>query len=68
MDPCLPREWEAITARRWFRGSIYEIEINKPRGISKGVKRVLVDGEPVDGNVVHPHDDGGVHRVLVEMG
>ncbi|MBK5092288.1 MAG: hypothetical protein JJE48_02080 [Actinobacteria bacterium] len=68
MDPCLPTEWEAITARRWFRGSIYEIEIDKPKGISKGVKRVLVDGEPIDGNVVRPHGDGGVHRVLVEMG
>jgi len=68
MDPCLPTEWEAITARRWFRGSIYEIEIDKPKGISKGVKRILVDGEVIEGDVVFPHSDGEVHRVRVEMG
>lgn len=32
------------------------------------MNRVLVDGEPIEGNVVRPHGDGGVHRVLVEMG
>ena len=68
LDPCLPREWEAITARRWFRDSIYEIEIDKPKGISKGVKRIVVDGSPIEGNVVFPHGDGEVHRVRVEMG
>jgi len=29
---------------------------------------VLVDGEPIEGNVVHPHGDGEVHRIMVEMG
>ena len=47
---------------------VYEIEIDKPGGISKGVKRVLVDGEVIEGNVVFPHSDGEVHRVRVEMG
>ncbi len=67
IDPCLPSDWEAITARRWFRDAIYEIEIDKPRGVCKGVKRVVVDGEAVEGNVIAPHGDGEVHRVRVEM-
>jgi len=68
LDPCLPSDWEAITARRRFRDAIYEIEIDKPKGICTGVKRVLVDGEPIEGNIVQPHNDGSVHNVRVEMG
>ncbi|PKQ27720.1 MAG: hypothetical protein CVT63_06535 [Candidatus Anoxymicrobium japonicum] len=67
IDPCLPKEWEAITARRWFRDAIYEIEIDKPIGVCKGVKRVIVDGREIEGNVIPPHGDGEAHRVRVEM-
>lgn len=67
IDPCLPSEWEAITARRWFRDAVYEIEIDKPRGVSKGVKGITVDGRPIEGNVIPPHSDGEVHRVRVTM-
>ncbi len=67
IDPCLPKDWEAITARRSFRDAIYEIEIDKPKGICTGVKEVIVDGEPIEGNVIRPHSDGTVHRVHVEM-
>ena len=68
LDPCLPKSWREVSARRWFRGAIYEIDIDKPEGISKGVKRVIVDGAPIEGNIVAPHGDGGVHQVRVEMG
>ena len=68
IDPCLPSDWEAVDARRWFRGSVYSIEINKPRGICKGVKRLSVDGKPVEGTLVPAFDDGGTHSIVVEMG
>lgn len=68
IDPCLPAEWEALNARRGFRGDTYEIEIDKPKGICRGVRRVIVDGEPVEGNCIVPRGDGAVHRVRVEMG
>ncbi|MBU4240005.1 MAG: hypothetical protein KKE43_00720 [Actinobacteria bacterium] len=68
IDPCLPGDWEALAARRWFRGAIYEIAIDKPAGINKGVRKILVDGEPVEGNIIIPHADGLVHQVSVEMG
>jgi len=68
IDPCLPTEWEAITARRWFRGSIYEVEIDKPKGICKGVREITVDGALIAGNVIIPFTDGGVHNVRVQMG
>jgi cellobiose phosphorylase len=68
LDPCLPKDWEGITVRRDFRGAVYVIEIDKPKGICTGVKRVLLDGEPIEGNIVEPQSDGSVHNVRVEMG
>lgn len=68
LDPCLPKDWEAISARRWFRGAVYEVEIDKPKGISKGIKRITVDDKEIDTNIVFPHSDGEIHRVRIEMG
>lgn len=68
IDPCLPTEWEAVSVRRWFRNAIYEIEIDKPRGISKGVKQIIVDGKKIEENLIRPFSDGKVHRVEVKMG
>ena len=68
VDPCLPEEWTAVSARRRFRGDTYEVEINKPKGISKGVRRILVDGVEIDGNIVRPFGDGDLHAIRVEMG
>jgi len=68
IDPCLPTYWDAISARRWFRGAVYEIEIDKPKGICMGVKRLEVDGEELEGDVIPPHGDGKFHTVRVEMG
>jgi len=68
IDPCLPSAWEAVSLRRWFRDAIYEVEIDKPSGISKGVKQVTVDGKRIEGNLIKSFSDGKVHRVRVEMG
>ncbi|MDD5747744.1 MAG: hypothetical protein PHP64_01610, partial [Actinomycetota bacterium] len=68
IDPCLPTEWEALTLRRSFRGSTYEIEIDKPKGMSKGVKNLTLDGKTVEGKIIPPVSDGKVHHVRVEMG
>ena len=67
IDPCLPADWTALTARRQFRGCKYEIEIDKPKGICKGPLKVTVDGEEIEGNLVQPFDDGGMHTISLEM-
>lgn len=67
IDPCLPADWEAVSARRWFRGAIYEIEIDKEIGISKGAVDITVDGKPIEGNVITPHGDDTVHTVKVKV-
>jgi cellobiose phosphorylase len=51
IDPCLPPSWENVSITKMFRGTQYHIryENHGPR-----VKQILVDGKPIDGNILPP--------------
>ena len=68
VDPCIPKHWKKYFIRRPFRGATYDIEINNPKGVQKGVKEVYVDSRRIAGNLIAPHKDGRVHKVRVVMG
>jgi cellobiose phosphorylase len=65
IDPCIPRSWKGFTVRRRFRGNTYEIKIQNPSGLSKGVRELLVNGSPVAGNLIpfQKTDAGTVVRI-----
>jgi len=50
IDPCIPRDWPGFRVTRRFRGTVYEIAVSNPDGVSGGVRSLSVDGLPVDGN------------------
>jgi cellobiose phosphorylase len=64
VDPCIPQDWEGFTATRHFRGCTYEIEVHNPERVSRGVGSLMVDGNPIVGNVIPIFDDGKTHRVV----
>ena len=66
IDPCICSQWKEYTVKRRFRGSCYEITVQNPSGVCKGVASMTVDGQPVEGNVV-PHTPG-CHKVVVVLG
>lgn len=68
IDPCIPRHWKYLRIRRPFRGAVYDIEIKNPKGKSKGVDSVLVDGVLQEGNLIKPRPAGKTYRVEVVMG
>ncbi|MFA5038047.1 MAG: hypothetical protein WC732_00020 [Candidatus Omnitrophota bacterium] len=68
LDPCLPSSWKKCSIRRPFRGDVYDVEIENPKGVEKGVREVYVDGVRIDGNLVKPAGDGKTHQVRVVMG
>ena len=50
VQPCLPVEVPEFTVSRWARGSTYVIKVkNSGKG---GAPKLVVDGKPVDGNLV----------------
>ncbi len=66
IDPCLPKTAHNYTVTRRFRGAEYEIHVSNPKGVSKGVAKMTVDGTPVEGAVVPAQP--GKHIVEVIMG
>ena len=67
VDPSIPHEWDGFKATRQFRGATYNIAVENPNHVCKGVKSLTVDGKAVDGNVI-PAANGGVHEVVVTLG
>jgi cellobiose phosphorylase len=68
IDPCIPARWKGFKVSRVFRGETFNIEVRNPSGVMKGVRRVVMDGVEVVGQLLHPAGTGRTHNVLVEMG
>ena len=68
IDPCIPKRWDGFTVRRKFRGADYMISVSNPEKVSKGVKKLAVDGRVLSGNVVPLFKAGSAHKVEVIMG
>jgi len=66
IDPCVPKAWDGFTVERKCRGAVYRIAVKNLSHKGKGVTRILLDGKPIEGNVV-PYQAGGVHTVEVEI-
>ena len=54
--------------RRVWRGATYEIVVENPDHLEKGVKTMTVDGKPVSGNILSPVPAGSTVQVKVVMG
>lgn len=68
IDPCIPKAWDGFTVTRHFRGAVYEIEVKNPDHISKGVRKLIIDGKEFIGNILPVFNDGKVHKAEVIMG
>ncbi len=68
IDPCIPSDWDKFEVSRTFRGAEYSIEVLNPSHASKGVSKLVVDGEEIKGNIIPAHSDGKTHKVTVTLG
>lgn len=67
IDPCIPADWPGFTVTRRFRGKLFNIEVQNPNGVQKGVSKMTVNGKPVDGNVIPQEIFTAENTVLVTM-
>jgi len=67
INPCVPKSWKEFSIKRKFRGSVYEISVKNPKGVSKGIKSISINGREIVGNVL-PILPGKKHIVKVVMG
>jgi len=67
INPCIPPEWDNLEISRQFRHCLYAITIRNPRHVSGGVQQIILDGEPLEGNML-PADLRGHHWVEIILG
>ena len=68
MDPCIPKDWKGFEVTRKFRGATYNIKVENPNGVSKGVKKITVNGKIIESTVLPILEAGKTHSVVVELG
>ena len=66
IDPCIPAEWDGFEVTREWRGAVYEIRVNNPKHVMKGVHIIRLDGDEVE--VVPVQERGTTHMIEVELG
>jgi len=67
IDPCIPRAWPRYEVTFTRGATTYDIVVENPEGVSRGVKRVEVDGIVCAGDI-QIVDDGVRRAVRVLMG
>ena len=71
LDPCIPRNWPGFEIAFRYRSARYEIAVNNPNSVCRGVISVTLDGAlmPDSKKALIPlADDGATHRVLLVLG
>ena len=69
IDPCIPRAWPRFEMIFRHRSARYEIVVENPHGVSRGVRSVEVDGVARQGDLsITLADDGETHQVRIGLG
>ena len=68
INPCIPSDCSGYDIHRHYRNADYDIHIQNPHHVEKGVVSLLVDGTPIDGCVVPFTKDKQHYDVTVVMG
>lgn len=68
IDPCIPSNWDGFKVTRLFRSKEWQIIIHNPAHICKGIVRMTVDGNPVDGSLIPVDVPGEKHVVEAWIG
>jgi cyclic beta-1,2-glucan synthetase len=64
----VPRWWRQYEITYRYGSTRYDIRVENPHGLNRGVAEVELDGQPLQGVEIPLSDDGTAHRVRVVMG
>jgi cyclic beta-1,2-glucan synthetase len=69
IDPCIPRAWPGYEIDFRYHSARYEIVVENPQGVSRGVASSELDGQAqTRGAAIPLVDDGATHHVRVVLG
>jgi cyclic beta-1,2-glucan synthetase len=69
-DPCIPRAWRRFEISFLYHSSRYQIVVENPQGVTRGLLSVELDGALLATNNMYIQlaDDGATHHVRVKLG
>jgi N,N'-diacetylchitobiose phosphorylase len=67
IDPCVPGDWKSFEVKRQWRGATYNITVENPDGVQKGVRTVTLNGKSTT-MPLPAQKPGSVNDVVVTMG
>lgn len=68
VNPCIPRAWPGYRITLLEGDTRYEVQVENPDGVSRGVHAVELDGTVQDSSEIEIQKDGLSHHVRVVMG
>ena len=68
IDPCVPKDFGDFELTRKFREGTYNIKVQNPDNVEKGIKSITVDGKAIDGCVIPYVKGKETYDVVVTMG
>ncbi len=69
IDPCIPRDWKRFEITYRYGGALYRITVDNPKGVCRGVSRIILDRAALSKEALVPLcDDGSKHRIQVLLG
>jgi cyclic beta-1,2-glucan synthetase len=68
-DPCIPRAWRSYSIFYQHEKTRYEITVENPNGVARGIATIELDGEcQLNANSITLQNDEQLHQVRVVMG
>ena len=67
LNPCISQKWTEYSLQYKYINTMYKIDVHNPQGVNKGALVILVDGDAIDGNIIHLVNDGATHEVNVYL-
>ena len=69
MDPCIPHAWPGFDLSFRYHSARYDVKVENPKNVSRGIVSVDVDGKPVRGGVaILLMDDDAQHQIRIVLG
>jgi cyclic beta-1,2-glucan synthetase len=70
LAPCIPKHWPRFKIVFRYGSTRYEIEVENPHGVNRGIATAEFDGRPLSGGPVRVplQDDGTTHKIRVVLG
>jgi cyclic beta-1,2-glucan synthetase len=69
IDPCIPRNWPGYSMKFRYHSSVYNIRVENPSIVARGVALTQLDGKILPGAANIPlADDGAIHIIRIVLG